>query len=204
MHNRAGRLVLLFAAGAGGSTLASASKGGGLGEALITPQIGTFFWTVVTFVFMLVILGRYAWRPLLGAIEAREKSIQDTLDQARRERVEAQSLLKQQQELLTQARRERAEALAQGQRDAEQVKAEILEAARQQRERVLRQAEEQIQAAVRQARTELRGVATDLAIRAAEKLLQRNMDDATQRKVVEDYLADLERSAAAKRSDVPS
>lgn len=192
-------LVLLAA----GSSEAAASEGGGLGEQLIRPQIGTFVWTLLTFIIMLVILGRYAWKPLLGALAAREASIQGSLEQARREREEAASLLEQQRELVTQARRERAEALALGRRDAEKLKAELLEEAGRQREQLLRQAEGQIEASMRQARNELRGIVADLAIGAAEKLLARNLDDAAQRRLVEEHLADLERTSQKSQS-VPS
>jgi F-type H+-transporting ATPase subunit b len=182
----------------------AADAGGGLGQALITPQLGTFFWTLVTFLVFLAILGRYAWRPLLDALRAREQSIADTIDQARREREQAEALLREHQAIVVEARRERAEALAQGQRDAEKVKAEILEEARRQREHLLRQTEEQVGAALRQARSELRGYAADLAIQAAGKLLARNLDDATQRQVVEDHLREIEASAGGSQRPLPS
>jgi F-type H+-transporting ATPase subunit b len=170
-----------------------AAEGGG-GASLIEPQLGTIFWTTITFLVLAFLLGRYAWKPLLGALQERETSIRDTLDQAKSDREEAEKLLAQHRELLDQARRERAEAVASGQRDAEKLKAEILDQARQQREQLLAQTESQIQAGMRQARDELRGVAVDLAIQAAEKLLTKELDEPTQRKLVEDYLVDLERS----------
>jgi F-type H+-transporting ATPase subunit b len=171
-----------------------AASGGGGGSSLIEPNVGTIFWTVVTFVILAFLLGRYAWKPLLGALQERERSIQESIDQARGNREQAEKLLDEQRQLLDQARRERAEAVAAGQRDAEKVKAEILEEAREQREKLLNQTQAQVEAGLRQARSELRGIAADLALRAAEKLLVKNLDDASQRKLVEDYLADLERS----------
>ena len=104
-------------------------------------------------------------------------------------------MLCQQRELLAEAHRQRSSALEQGRHDAEQLKAEILEAAQQQREQLLKQTQDQVDAGMRQARAELRGVAADLVIQATEKLLTKNVDGGTQRKLVEDYLADLERSA---------
>jgi F-type H+-transporting ATPase subunit b len=173
---------------------ALASEGGGGGASLIEPKFGTVFWTLLTFILLVVLLGRFAWKPLLGALEQREKSIKDSIDQARKDREEAEGLLGQHRELLGEARRERAEAVSAGRRDAEVLKAEILEEAKKQREQLLAQTQEQVDAGLRQARSELRSVAADLAIQAAEKLLVKNLDDATQRKLVEDYLADLETS----------
>jgi len=192
MRARSASIAGLLLVVAGGTAVASEGGAASLGQALIQPQIGTIFWTLVTFCLMLVILRRYAWGPLLGAVQAREKSIAESLEQARKEREDAQALVQEHRDLVAQARRERAEALSQGQRDAEKVKAEILDEARQQREQVLKQTEEQVEAALRQARDEMRGVTADLAIQAAGKLLARNLDDATQRQLVEGYLADLE------------
>lgn len=177
--------------GASSRTWASEGGGGG-GSILITPQIGLIFWTTVTFLLLVLLLRRFAWKPLLGAIEERERTIRDNLDQAKREREEAASILEQQRQLLNQARRERAEAAAAGQRDAERLRTEILEEAKKQREQVLRQTDAQVKVMVRQAKEELRAAAADLAIQAASKLLSRNMDDAAQRRLVEGYLADLE------------
>lgn len=189
--------ALLFAA-----LPALASEGGGGGASLIEPKFGTVFWTLITFIILIVLLARFAWRPLLGALETREKSIQESIDKAREDREQAEQLISRHRELLDQARRERAEAVSEGQRDAEKLKAEILDEARKQREQVLAQTQKQVEAGLRQARAELRGVAVDLAIQAAEKLLTKNLDDPTQRRLVEEYLADLEKSGDS--SSLPS
>jgi len=176
---------------------ALASESGGGGGSLIQPKFGTIFWTLVTFAFLVGLLARFAWKPLLGALETREQSIHESIEKARDDRERAEELLRQHQEMLNQARRERSEAVSEGQRDAEKLKAEILDEARKQREQLLAQTKSQIDAGLRQARAELRGDAVDLAILAAEKLLTKNLDDPTQRKLVEEYLADLEQSGEA-------
>jgi len=154
--------------GASAPALATGDAGAG-GAALLTPQIGTIFWTVVTFISLLWLLRRFAWGPLIGAVEAREKSIADTIDAAKSDRSEAETLLQQHRDLLAEARRERAEAVEQGRRDAEAVKAEILDEARKQRDHLLKQTEAQLEAGMSQA-------PVDLAIGAAEKLLAERLD----------------------------
>jgi F-type H+-transporting ATPase subunit b len=196
---RRAAVALLFAAAA---LPALASEGGGGGASLIEPKFGTVFWTLITFLLLLALLGRFAWKPLVGALEHREQAIQESIDKASEDRVQAEELLRQHRELVDQARRDRGEAVAEGQRDAEKLKAEILDEARKQREQLLAQTQSQVDAGLRQARAELRDVAVDLAIRSAEKLLTKNLDDATQRKLVEEYLADLDRSGDA--SSLPS
>ena len=173
--------------------LAAEGGGGGAGQALITPQIGLMFWTLLTFVILLVGLRKFAWGPLLSAIQEREKSIRGDIDHAKSDRDEAQRILEEHKALLAQARRERAEAVEAGRRDAERLKDEILDEGRRQKEQLMQQAHVQIQAEIRQARTDLRASAVDLAVAAAGKLISRNLDESTQRKLVEDYLADLER-----------
>ena len=176
-------------------------EAGGGGSALITPHIGLIFWTLVTFLLLLGLLSKFAWGPIINAMNAREDGIKNDLDNARKEREEAQRLLEDHRGLLNQARRERAEAVEAGRRDAERLKGEILEEARKQREQLMKQSESQIAAGLRQARAELKGEAADLAIQAAGRLMGKNLDDATQRRLVEDYLADLERLGPG--SDTP-
>jgi F-type H+-transporting ATPase subunit b len=196
--HRLGRSLLTAAASL--TTLPALASSEGGGGSLVDPNPGTIFWTIVTFVILLVILGRFAWKPLIGAIEAREKSIQGDLEEAASSRSTAESLVAEQRELLTSARRERAEAVEQGKRDAERMKAEILEEARQQREQVLKDTQAQVAAGLRKAQADLRGTAVDLAILGAEKLLSVKLDDATQRRLVEEHLADLEGRSSGSAS----
>lgn len=192
------RSLPVIAAGqllAGSASFASGGEeGGSLGEMLITPHTGIFIWTLVTFLLVLFVLSRYAWKPLLGALETREETIRSTIEQAKNDREEAAKLLAEQKELLSESRRERSEALEKGQREAETLKAEILEEARGQREKMMKQTQDQIDAGMRQARSEMRSQIVDLSIQAAEKLMAKNLDDSTQRRLVEDYLAGLERT----------
>ena len=193
----AGRLMMrsvLMLAGAVPLYASEVAEGGSKGaSALITPEIGLMFWTLVTFLILLILLAKYAWGPILKAMNAREDGIRNDLDTARKEREDAERLLEDHRGLINQTRRERAEAVEAGRRDAERLKAEILDEARKQREQLMKQAETQIAAGLRQARTELKGEAADLAISVAGKLMGKNLDDATQRRLVDDYLADLER-----------
>jgi F-type H+-transporting ATPase subunit b len=185
-----------LAAGALTSALACsgvlASGEGGGGASLIEPHIGTMFWTGLTFVILLVLLRRFAWKPLLGAIEDRERTIRTDLERAEEGRKDAEKLVEEHKALVAEARRDHSEAVAAGQRDAERLKEEILAEGRRQREQLLKQAEGQIEAEMRQARKELRSIAADLSIQVAEKLLARNLDEPTQRKLVDEYLAELE------------
>lgn len=195
-----GAAAVLAVALLGLPALAVEEGEGGLGAKLITPNPGTFIWTLLTFLLVVIFLGRFAWKPLLGALESREQTIRETIDQARKDRDEAAKLLDEQKALLAESRKERAEALERGQREAEELKADILEQARGQREQMMKQTEEQIAAGLRQARNEMRDQIVDLSIQAASKLMARNLDDPTQRRLVEEYLDDLERGGGTSSS----
>lgn len=179
------------------STVTSSfGSGGGGGEgksSFVKPEFGLIFWTVITFVILAFLLSRVAWKPLLGAVQERERSIEESLDRARKDREEAEKLLGEHKALIAEAHRERGQALDAARQEGEKLKNEVLEQARAQREQLLKQTESQVQAGLQQARTELRSLAADLAIQAAEKLLVKNLDGDTQRKLVEDYLESLER-----------
>ena len=186
--------LAVFVAGAPGVFAAS---GEGSGSDLIKPNLGTLFWTALTFLIFAFLLGKWGWRPLVGALDARESSIRDSLESARSDREEAKRTLAEHKQLVAGAHRERAGTLAAAQEEGERLKAEILEEARKRREQVLAQTDAQLQAGLRQARAELRAETVDLAIQAAGKLLDKNLDDAAQRQLVERHLADLERSAGS-------
>ncbi len=186
--------LAVFLAGAPGLLASSES---GSGSDLIKPNLGTIFWTALTFLIFMFLLGKLGWKPLLGALDARESSIRDSIESAKSERQEAERILEEHKQLVAAAHRERAGALAAAQEEGERLKAEILEEARKQREQILAKADAQVQSGLRQAQAELRAETVDLAIRAAGKLLDKNLDDATQRQLVERHLADLERSAGS-------
>ena len=130
-------LSLLLAGAPISSTLASGEGGGG-GMSLITPGFGLIFWTVVTFVALAFLMGKFAWKPLLSAIKEREKSIEDSLETARSDREEAEKLLEEHKALIAEANRERGQALEAARADGERLKEEILQEARNQREQMLK------------------------------------------------------------------
>lgn len=185
--------VPAFASGEGGH------EGGG-GASLISPDFGMIFWTVVTFVILLVVLRAVAWKPLLGAVEARERNIQSNIDDARRQRDEAESLLQEHRKLMDDARRQTAEIVGRGQRDAERLVEDAKQKAREESEKLLTQTRGQIEQETRAALAEVRGTVADLAIAAAGKLLEKNVDDESDRTLVDQYVRDLE----TRRDERPS
>lgn len=162
-----------------------------MGAELITPEIGTIIWTVITFVILAALLGRFAWKPMLQMLEQRETSIKDALDQSQRARAESEETLRKNQEILASARRETATIFEQGRRESEEMRAEFLAKARKEAQDLLEQGKRQIQHEQKQAIAQLRGQVADLAIRGAEHLISRSLDDDKHRELVSEYVQSL-------------
>jgi len=158
---------------------------------LVTPEFGTIIWTIVTFLILLVLLGRYAWKPLLAMLDEREKTVKDALQAAERARAEADETLRKNQEILAGARRETAALIEQGRRESETLRAEILAQARQEALDLVEQGKRQIQFEQKQAIDSLRRQVADLAIGAAERLIRSELDDAKHRELVAEYVKSL-------------
>lgn len=163
-----------------------------MGQALITPEVGTIFWTVVTFIILAFLLGRFAWKPLLQVLEERERTVRESLEEAQKARAEAEETLRRNQEMLAQARRETAAVIDQGRREAEALKGEIVTRARQESQDLIEQGRRQIQHEQKAAIETLRSQVADLAILAAERLISKSLDDKKQRDFVEEYVKSLE------------
>jgi F-type H+-transporting ATPase subunit b len=159
---------------------------------LIDPQPGLAFWTLVTFVLVFVVLRWKVWGPLSQAIDEREKSIRDAVDQAKLERLQAEKLLNEQKLAAEQARKESAELVRQSQAQVEKAKTELFAQAKAEADKVITAARKQIEEEKRQAIAEIRGLAVDLALQAAGKLVSREMNDATHRALAEEYVGQVQ------------
>jgi len=151
------------------------------------------FWTAVTFAILIVVLGKFAWGPILQMIETREKTIAEALESAKRERAAAEAAAAEMKASLEKARAESAELIRKNQQEVAKAKVELLAAAKKESEDLLAQARKTIAEEKRQAIAELRAQAVDLAIEAANRLVQMNMDERKQKQLVEEYLSQLPR-----------
>jgi len=162
-----------------------------MGEKLITPEIGTIIWTIITFIILALLLTKFGLRPMLQVLQERERTIKDALEGAERARVEAQESLRQNQELVAGARRETAAIIEQGKREAESLRAEILAQSRREAQELVEQGKRQVQFEQKQAMEQLRRQVADLAIQAAERLVTRSLTEETQRELVDEYVNSL-------------
>lgn len=173
----------------GFAVLAQASEAMPKGPFAINP--GVSLWTLVIFLLLLGGLAWKVWPALLKVAEDREKRIQAQLAQAEQANREAQRVLAEYQKQLAGARGEAQELLAAGRQAAEKVREEVVAKARAEHEELIARARREIAAEREKAVAELRGEAVELSLAAASKVLERNLDSETDRRLVRDYLDSL-------------
>jgi len=156
---------------------------------LLSPNVGVMFWTLVIFGVLLWVLSRYAFKPLTAAVEAREKKLEEMIQSAKADREEAARLLAEQQKALDASRADAQRVVAESRITAEKLRAEMIEQTKQQQRELLDRAREEIDNERKRAITDLRREAVDLALAGASKLVERNLDDQTNRSLVESFLA---------------
>jgi len=162
-----------------------AAEGGG---GLFSINAGLSIWTVVIFVALLIVLWRFAWGPILSAVEAREKGIQGALEEARSRQEEARELLEEHKRQLADARRQAQEILAEGREAADRLRKELESKAREESDDILARARSEIEREKEAAVDALRRESVDLALAAAAKLLHQKLDGEQDRRLVMEYV----------------
>lgn len=171
----------------------SASEGASSGG-LLTVDGGLMFWTLIVFGLLLYILKKTAWPVILEAVEERERSLQQTLDEAARLAAQAKADLAKQEQLLREAGDKAAAMLADAKQAAERERTLAIDKARSEAEEILTRARREIGAEKERASAELRREAVDLALAAAGKLIGQRLEAAQDKKIVTDFLSSLEPS----------
>jgi F-type H+-transporting ATPase subunit b len=150
---------------------------------------GLVIWTLVVFGLLLFILKKWAWPPMVAAVEAREKALENQLAEAERNRVEAARLLAEHQKLLAEGRTAAHGLLTEARAAAEKERTLAMEKTRQEQEELLERARRDIIAERERAVAELRREAVDLSLAAASKLIEKRLDAESDRQLVQEYLA---------------
>jgi F-type H+-transporting ATPase subunit b len=155
-------------------------------------EFGLMFWTVLVFIALLLILRKFAWPALLGAVEARERALEEQLAEAERNRAEAARLLAQHEKLIAEGRAAAHALLTEARTAAEKERALAMEKTRQEQEELLERARRDIVAERDRAVADLRREAVDLSLAAASKLLGERLNSDSDRRIVQEYLAGLD------------
>ena len=167
------------------------------GNFLVSPNLGLMVWTLVAFLITLYVLKRLAFPRIGEALDKRQRAIEESIDAAERTKVEADKLLAEYRERLGDARTQAEEIVARARKAAESTQSESLEKARVQREELMEQTRRDIEAETRRAIAEIRSEVADLTVLATEKVTRKSLDEADQRRLVEEALSELDFEALA-------
>ena len=161
---------------------------------LVQPDPGLFIWTIITFLVLLALLAKFAWKPLLQALESRQDRIRKSLEDADKARQELERLQQESAKIMQQARIEAESIVAQTRTDAERLREELKQKAKEEADNILRNAQQQIQLQTRQAIQQIRHEVADIAVLLASKLLERNLAKEDNARLIDDTLKQIEMS----------
>jgi len=145
-------------------------------EGLLKVDPGLLLWTVITFVVLLLLLWKTAWKPIVEALDARAEKIRGDIDQADKSRQEAEKVLAEHKELMANAKDESAKIIAQGRVEAEKVKNDIIEKAQSEAKDLAERVKKEIamakDSALADLKTEVVTISTEIASRIIDKALK--------------------------------
>ena len=161
---------------------------------LVQLDPGLYIWTIVVFLVLLALLGKFAWRPLLEALDARQESIRRSLDDAAKAKQELERLQVESQRILAEARAEADTIVARTREDAARLRDELRAKAQQESATIVKNAQKQIELETARAVQQIRHEAVDLSVTIASKLLQRNVSKDDNARLIEDTFKQIEAS----------
>ncbi len=159
---------------------------------LVQPDPGLFLWTILTFLVLLVLLAKFAWKPLLALLDRREELIRQSLDDAEKAKQELQRLQQESKEILSKARVEAQSILAKSRSEAEKLKGELRQEAKGQADSILRDAEKQIQVETEKAIAVIKNEVVDLSLLVASKLIKKNLSKEDNQSLIDESLKQIE------------
>ena len=163
-----------------------ASEGGNGGLLDVNP--GLMVWTVVTFIVLLLILRKVAWKPILSALDKRENDIKVALEQAEQAKEEAKQILEANQANLAKAEDESKKIIEQSRAYAENLKEQMINDSKEQAKKIVDDASSEIQRKKDAAFEELKSQVAEIAVNAAEKIIRESLDGQKSKQVIDKYL----------------
>ena len=143
---------------------------------LLTPELGLFFWTLVAFLAIFFILGKFAWKPILKVLGEREKGIADAISSAEKVKGEMAQLKSENEKLMATAREERTAMLKEAKEMKDRIVGEAKEQAKAEANKIIVEANQQIQQQKMAAMTEVKNEIGTLALEVAELILRKQLN----------------------------
>ncbi len=174
-----------------GAAHAASEAGAEGGSPLLRFNPGVGIWALVVFALLLLLLKKFAWTPILDALDARETAVRDSLEQATRIQAENARIQEEQARLLSEARLEAAQVIQNAREAGETLKKSLEASAQDEKRRILASATQEIEAQTAAAVATLRKTTAELSIDIAEKLIRQNLDDAKNRALVDQLIQEV-------------
>jgi F-type H+-transporting ATPase subunit b len=165
------------------------------GSFLITPNVGLMVWTLLLFAISMYVLRKLAFPRISEALDRRQRAIEDSIDAADQTRTQADQLLEEYRQRLTEARGQADEIVSRARRSAEAHERDSQEDSKAKREQMMEQTRRDIESETRRAIQEIRREVADLTVMATEKVTRKTLTEDDQRRLVEDALSELDFSA---------
>ena len=158
---------------------------------LVTPEIGLIFWTTLSFLILLFLLRRFAWKPILSSVNNREQSIKDALAAAEAAKMEMENLKADNERILQEARSERELMLKEAREIKTKMIADAKDEAKAEADKTVAQAQAAIESEKKSAIAELKQQVASLSLEIAEKVVKHELSDKDkQLKLVDEMLVD--------------
>jgi F-type H+-transporting ATPase subunit b len=151
-------------------------------------NVGNAIWTLAIFLLVLMILGKFAWGPVLSLLQERERFIHKSLADAKRDREEAEARLKEYAAKIQTARAEAGAIVEEARRDAERLREDLKQRARTEADAMIQNAERQISLQTQRAIQEIRREAVDLSVAIASKIIQRNLTKEDNQRLIDEAI----------------
>jgi len=178
------------------ATVFAAGGEGGSSSNLFEGDLGNMIWTLVIFILVIFVLGKFAWGPLLEKLQEREKFIHESLTEAKSEREKALAQAEEYSRKLDEARAEATAIVEEGRRDAEVVRARIAEEAQAESDKMVERARREIGLAKQTAVAELYSTSASLATTVAAKVIRKELNPSDHERLIADAIAELEQTRA--------
>lgn len=157
-------------------------------DGLLKVSPGLLLWTIITFVVLLLILWKAAWKPVVEALDARAEKVRSDIESADRARLEAEKLLTQHKEMMAEARNESATIIANGKSAAENIRNEIIDKANSDAKDLSERVKKEIDLAKDKALSEIKAEVVILSTEIAAKIISKNLNPDDQKVLVQETL----------------
>ncbi len=162
-----------------------------LKDGLLKVDPGLLLWTIITFIVLLLILWKAAWKPIVEALDARSEKIRGDIEAAEKSRLEAEKLFEEHRQMMDKAKDDAQQVIADGKNDAEKLKNSIVEKANQEAKDMVERARKEITLAKDKALTEIQAEVVTLTTEIASKVISKNLNPDDQKALVEEALEKL-------------